>query len=85
MKQTHSSKAAEELINAASRLDYNPYLFAGALREAPHYVQIRIVDGMVAYLKGMKRDSQNPHLSYRVHPPAAEIASEIDLTEFDTN
>jgi len=83
MKTTASVKAAEALIEAAIRHDWNPYLFAGALQETPYNLQSRVVEGMSAYITALRRDAETPGLQWRANPEAVKIAETIDLTEFD--
>jgi hypothetical protein len=83
MKRSPSEKPADALVEAINRLDWNPHLFAGLLMEQPIVVQRRIVDACIIYLQMYQRNAQNPHLSYRTDPAAAEMIEAVDLTEFD--
>ena len=84
MTRTPSEKAAQGLIDAASRVDWNSMLFAGhILNQTNVNVQKHIIDGMVIYLTTYQRYAENPSLSYMAHPSVAEYIEPVDLTEFD--
>jgi len=81
---TPSEKAAQGLVDAASRFDWNSMLFAGhILNQHNVTVQKHIIDGMVIYLTTYKRYAENPSLAYMTNMEAAEIVDAVDLTEFD--
>jgi hypothetical protein len=83
MKRSPSEKPADALIDATNRLDWNPYLFAGALMDQPIDIQRRIIDAFVIFLKLYQRNAENPHLRRRTDASAVEMIDSVDLTEFD--
>jgi hypothetical protein len=84
MAYTSSEKAAQAIIDAASRFDWNPMLFAGhLLNEHNMKIQSNVIDGMVYYLVIYQQNAANPSLSYRADSVLAEKIEPVDLTEFD--
>lgn len=81
---TQSEKAAQGLVDAASRFDWNSMLFAGhILNQHNVVVQKHIIDGMVIYLTTYQRYATTPSLAYMANADAAEMIDAVDLTEFD--
>lgn len=76
-------KAAEAVVNAVSRVDFVPELFAGLLRAQPYNVQRRVMETFVIYFKQYRGDAVNPYLEFRTDPHAAKTVRSLDLTGFD--
>lgn len=83
MKRNHTEKAAELLIDSASKHDWNDSLFVGYVLAAPPIIQRAIIRACVLLFKTYKDNAENPHLSWRVDREAYEDIKPIDLTEFD--
>lgn len=86
MAKSESEKVADNLIDGASKLTWNPQLFIGTLMEAPPAIQRIIMHTMIEFIKCYMINARNPHLRYRTDPEAAKYAEEVeslDLTEFD--
>jgi len=81
---TQSEKAAQSLVEAAGRFDWNSMLFAGhILNQHNVVIQKHIIDGMVIYLTTYQRYARNPSLAYMTAMDPAEMIDAVDLTEFD--
>jgi hypothetical protein len=76
-------KAAEAVVNAVSRVDFVPNLFAGHLRAQPYNIQRRIIETFAIYFKQYRVDADCPYLEFRTDPHAARVVESIDLTGFD--
>lgn len=76
-------KAAQAVVDAVSRVDFVPHLFAGHLRAQPYNIQRRLIETFAIYFKQYRSDAENPYLEFRTDPHAARIVETIDLTGFD--
>jgi len=84
MAKTPSEKAAEALLDAAGRVDWNPYIWTGYLTNGNIETQRRIARSCVIFLDAYRGKSpldtyvKNSRLSDR-----DLIETSVDLTDFD--
>jgi hypothetical protein len=83
MKRTHTEKAAEVLVDSASRVDWNPSLFTGHILTAPPVIQRAIIHALVHLFKVYAEHAKNPYLEWRIDQEAYKEIESVDLTEFD--
>jgi hypothetical protein len=83
MAKNPSEKAADGLVEGVVRRDWNPQLFVGYLFQQPKEVQQILIITFLLYLRQYKENADNPNLSWRVDPEAADYIDPVDLTGYD--
>lgn len=83
MAKHPSERAADGLIDGATRRDWNPQLFVGFLMEQPKEIQEILIITFLLYLRQYKSQSENPLLEWRADPKVAQYIEPIDLTGYD--